>query len=103
MTKCKYCDRDDLRHCYDSDICDEGFAAIGPFLLSRPKAKAGRPVEYAWRDVIDTVCYVLRTGCQWRQIPHDLVKWHAAYRWFRTLARDGTWQRTRAASSARTR
>ncbi len=93
MTKCKYCDRDDLRQCYDSDISDEGFAAIEPFLLSRPKAKPGRPMEYAWRDVIDSIFFVLRTGCQWRQMPHDLVKWWVAYRWFRTLARDGTWRR----------
>jgi transposase len=35
---------------------------------------------------------VLRTGCQWRQIPHDLVKWWVAYRWFRTLSKDGTWR-----------
>lgn len=93
MTKCKYCHGDDLRQCYDSDITDEGFEAILPFLESRPKVKAGRPMEYGWRDIIDSVFYVLRTGCQWRQMPHDLVKWWVAYRWFRRLSRDGTWQR----------
>lgn len=103
MTKCKYCDRDDPRQCYDSDISDEGFAAILPFLASRPKKKPGRPMEYAWRDVIDSILYVLRTGCQWRQIPHDLVKWHAAYRWFRALAADGTWQRIHDALHAQVR
>jgi transposase len=93
VTKCKYCDRDDLCQCYDSDISDEGFEAILPFLESRPKVKSGRPAEYAWRDIIDSVFYVLGTGCQWRQMPHDLVKWWAAYRWFRTLSSDGTWRR----------
>ena len=59
VTKCKYCNRDDLRQCYDSDISDEGFEAILPFLESRPKAKSGRPMEYAWRDIIDSIFYVL--------------------------------------------
>ena len=27
------------------------------------------------------------------RMPHDLVKWWVAYRWFRTLSKDGTWQR----------
>ncbi len=103
MRKCQFCDRDDLRQCYDSDISDEGFAAILPFLESRPKVKSGRPMEYGWRDIIDSIFYVLRTGCQWRQMPHDLVKWHAAYRWFRTLARDGTWQRVHDGLHARIR
>ena len=103
MSNCKYCGRDDLRQCYGSDISDEGFAAIEPFLLSRPKQKAGRPMEYAWRDIIDAVFYVLRTGCQWRSMPHDLVKWWIAYRWFRTLAKDGTWQRIHDGLHARVR
>jgi transposase len=103
VTKCKYCDRDDLRQCYDSDISDEGFAVLEPLLASRPKVKAGRPMEYAWRDIIDTVFFVLRTGCQWRQVPHDLVKWWVAYRWFRTLSRDGTWQRIHDELHARVR
>lgn len=103
MTKCKYCGRDELRQCYDSDITDEGFEAALPFLEARPKAKAGRPVEYRWRDVIDSIFYVLRTGCPWRQMPHDVVQWWAAYRWFRTLARDGTWQRIHDGLHARIR
>lgn len=93
MTICEHCGKDDRRQCYDSDISDEAYAVIEPILAGRPKRKAGRPMEYPWREVIDTILYVLRVGCQWRQIPHDLVKWWVAYRWFRTLGRDSTWQR----------
>lgn len=88
MKKCDYCGGDDLRQCYDSDISDEAFAVIEPILQNRPKIKAGRPVEYPWREIINTIFYLLRTGCQWRQLPHDLVKWWVACRWFRTLGRD---------------
>jgi transposase len=93
VKKCDHCDRDDRRQCYDSDITDEAFAVIEPVLASRPKVKSGRPMEYQWREILDTIFYLLRTGCQWRQLPHDLVKWWVAYRWFRTLTRDGTWRR----------
>jgi len=43
--------------------------------------------------VLDAIFYVLRSGCQWRMIPHDLVPWWTAYRWYRTWAADGTWDR----------
>ena len=37
--------------------------------------------------------YVLRTGCSWRMLPHDLPPWRIAFHYFRTWRRDGTWQR----------
>jgi transposase len=48
---------------------------------------------YGDRQVLDAIFYVLRSGCQWRIIPHGLVPWWAAYRWYRAWIRDGTWDR----------
>ncbi len=45
------------------------------------------------RLVLDTILYVLTTGCPWRAIPHDLAPWWVAYRWFATWSADGTWAR----------
>jgi transposase len=92
VRKCDHCGGDDRRQCYDSDLPDAAFAVIEPILTHRVKIKSGRPMEYGWREILDTIFYLLRTGCQWRQIPHDLVKWWVAYRWFRTLSKDGTWR-----------
>jgi transposase len=92
VTKCDHCGGDDRRQCYDSDLPDAAFAVIEPILAGRAKIKTGRPMGYGWREILDTIFYLLRTGCQWRQIPHDLVKWWVAYRWFRTLSKDGTWR-----------
>ena len=36
---------------------------------------------------------LLRTGCSWRMLPHDLPPWRTAFHYFRTWRRDGTWQR----------
>jgi transposase len=88
VTKCDQCSGDDRRPCYDSDVSDQAFTVIEPILQSRRKIKSGRPVEHDWRDIF----YVLRTGCQWRQVPHDLTRWWVTYRWFRTLIKDGTWR-----------
>ena len=37
--------------------------------------------------------YVLRTGCSWRMLPHDLPPWRIVFHYFRTWRRDCAWQR----------
>ena len=92
MKICDHCGGADRRQCYDSDLPDAAFAVIEPILAGRAKIKSGRPMEYPWLEILNTILYLLRTGCQWRNLPHDLVKWWVAYRWFRTLSKDGTWR-----------
>lgn len=67
------------------------WAVIEPLLPARDPGRGGRPRVYGNRPVLDAIFYVLRSGCQWRMIPHDLVPWWTAYRWYRTWAADGTW------------
>jgi transposase len=66
-------------------------AVIEPLLPARDPRRDGRPRVYGDRLVLDAIFYVLRSGCQWRMIPHDLVPWWTAYRWYRTWLADGTW------------
>ncbi|MGH3197343.1 MAG: transposase [Streptosporangiaceae bacterium] len=42
------------------------FEVIEPILAHRKKIKTGRPMGYPWREIINTIFYLLRTGCQWR-------------------------------------
>jgi putative transposase len=37
--------------------------------------------------------YVVRSGCQWRMLPHDFPHWNTVYGIFWKWRRDGTWQR----------
>lgn len=67
------------------------WSVIEPLLPVRDQRKGGRPRVYEDRLVLDTIFYVLRAGCPWRMVPHDLAPWGAAYRWYRTWAGDGTW------------
>jgi putative transposase len=76
---------------YASDLTDEEWQILAPLLP--PEKPGGRPRKYAMRDVIDGIQYVLRGGCAWRLMPHDLPHWQTAYQTFRAWRRDGTWIR----------
>lgn len=70
---------------------------------TRDQAKGGAPRLYGDRLVLDAILFVLRSGCQWRMIPRDLLPWDAAYRWYRTWQQDGTWDRIHDALRAKVR
>ena len=78
---------------YDTSLTDGEWAVIEPLLPVRDPRRGGRPLKYDRRLILDTILYVLRTGCAWRHVPHDLAPWDAAYRWFAAWTADGTWRR----------
>lgn len=76
---------------YKSDLTDAQWGRIEPLL---PKAKkVGRPREVDLREVLDTLFYQARTGCQWDYLPHDLLPKGTVYAYFAAWQEDGTWQR----------
>jgi transposase len=83
----------DARRCYPSDLSDAGWAVLQPLMPVRDARKGGARRRYDDRLVLDAIFFVLRSGCQWRMIPRDLLPWDAAYRWYRHWRRDGTWDR----------
>jgi transposase len=68
------------------------WAVLQPILPARDLRKGGAPRKYDDRLTLNAIFYVLRSGCQWRMLPHDLMPWDAAYRWFHTWQKNGTWQ-----------
>jgi putative transposase len=58
-----------------------------------PASPQGYNRRYSLREILNGISYVLRTGCAWRHVPHDLPHWEAVYSYFRLWRRDGTWQR----------
>lgn len=49
-----------------------------------------RPADL--REVINAIFYVVKTGCSWRSMPHDLPCWQTAYGYFSSWSKDGTWE-----------
>ncbi|MFJ1548733.1 IS5 family transposase [Streptomyces sp. NPDC088246] len=74
-------------------MTDEMWEIIQPLLPARDLRKGGGMRKYGDRLVLDSVFYVLRSGCRWRMLPRDLMPWDAAHRWFTKWRRDGTWDR----------
>ncbi len=83
------------RESYPSDLSDREWQLLEP-LLPPPKP-GGRPIKYSRREVVNAIRYVLRTGCAWRMLPHDLPPWRATFHYFRTWRRDGSLERVHAA------
>jgi transposase len=69
------------------------WAVLAPLMPVRDPRTGGAARTYDDRLVLDGIMFVLRSGCQWRMIPRDLLPWDAAYRWYRQWSRDGTWDR----------
>ncbi|RFS39337.1 IS5 family transposase [Micromonospora craniellae] len=84
---------DDARSCYPSSLTDAMWAVLAPLLPARDLRKGGRPRVYGDRLVLDSIFYVLRSGCPWRMMPRDLAPADAAHRWFTTWRKNGTWDR----------
>lgn len=79
---------------YPSDLTDSQWMRLEP-LLSEPvegRHAGGRPRKYSLRLVTNAVLYVVKTGCQWRQMPVDFPPWQAVYQQFRTWRLRGTWE-----------
>ena len=70
---------------YPSDLTDEEWGRIAP-LMPRP-GRRGRPREVDFREVINAVRYLVRSGCGWRMLPIHFGAWQTVYGWFRELAR----------------
>ena len=68
------------RQAYPSDLKEQEWKWLEP-ILPNPSTKGsrGRPQEWPLREIINGILYVLRTGCQWRMMPHDLPPWQTVY------------------------
>ena len=76
---------------YPSDLSDAQWEILAP-LIPQPSPQASRePISR--REIVNGILYVLRTGCSWRQMPHDLPNGKTVYHYFRRWNLDGTWQR----------
>ena len=70
---------------YPSDVTDEEWEGLAP-LMPKPGHR-GRPREVDFREVINAVRYLVRSGCGWRMLPIHFGPWQTVYGWFRELAR----------------
>jgi putative transposase len=79
---------------YPTDLKDSEWAILAP--LIPPAKSGGRPREVDMREILNGLLYLLRSGCAWRMLPHDLPVWQTVYEYFAQWRDDGTWERLNA-------
>src|ERR1700759_3361421 len=62
---------------HPSDVSDDEWALIAPYLTLLPEDAKQR--EYPLREAFNGLRYIIKTGAQWRAMPHDLPPWAAVY------------------------
>lgn len=68
---------DTPRAVYASDVTDAEWEFCQPYLtLMKPEAPQR---QYSMREIFNAVRYIVRAGCQWRMMPHDLPPWQVVY------------------------
>jgi putative transposase len=78
------------RKAYLTDLTDDQWIILQP--LIRPAKPGGRPRAVDMREIINTILYLNRTGCQWDMRPHDLLPKSTVYEYVAQWRDDGTWQ-----------
>lgn len=89
------------RRSYPSDLSDAQWAVLEP--LMPPECALGRPREQSLREILNAIFYLLRTGCAWDYLPHDLPPSDTVYGYFRQWQADGRWESIHGALRAQVR
>ena len=80
-----------MRASYQTDMSDAEWKIVEAMMP--PPQKEGRPRKYAFREIINGIFYVQRTGCHWRLLPHDLPPWWTVYFYFRLWSFNKIWEK----------
>ena len=67
----------ETRKPYPSDVSDEEWAFVAPYLTLMPLGAGQR--QHDLREVFNALRFIVRTGLQWRMMPNDLPPWYAVY------------------------
>ena len=84
-----------IRKGYISDLTDAAWNFIEHFI---PRAKSnnttgGRPEKYPKREIINSILYVISSGCRYVDIPHDLPPGGITWKYFNRWSKNGTWKK----------
>lgn len=78
------------RKSYPSDLTDKQWQVIEPLL---PKGKLGGRPASDLREIVNGIFYILKSGAEWRMLPHDLPPWQTVYGYFRRWSQEGVWEK----------
>jgi putative transposase len=81
------------RKAYSTDLTDEQWALLEPILLDyEDRLRPGPERVVDLREVVNTLLYQNRTGCQWALLPHDLLPKSTVHDYFAKWRDNGLFQ-----------
>jgi putative transposase len=80
---------------YPNDLSEEQWAVLKPYVVKPLPAVRGkgRPPKQDFRAEINGMLYVLKTGCQWCQLPKDFPPWKTGYGYLPGQSHECHWVR----------
>lgn len=72
---------------YPSDLTNEQWEKIAEYFPSGNKSKHHK------RNLVEAVMYVVKTGCQWRALPHDYPPYSTVYNFYSRAKKKGIWEK----------
>jgi len=86
------------RKAYVTDLTDAQWRVLKPVVVAfEDRVRPGPEREVDLREVVNTLLYLNRTGCQWRLLPHDLLPKSTVYDYFAKWRDHGVWPKIVAA------
>ena len=83
------------RRAYPSDLSEREWECVKD-LIPEPMP-GGRPAKWARHEIVNAILYILRTGCQWRLLPHDFPPYQTVFYYFRQWRISGLWEKVNTA------
>jgi putative transposase len=78
------------REKYPTDLTDAQWERLSALV---PQAKPGpQPVLHERREIVNAILYVVRSGCPWRMLPHDLPPYRIVFHYFNVWKKEGVWE-----------
>jgi putative transposase len=76
------------RKTYPTDLSEKQWKLLSQMLP--PPEQFGRKRSVNLREIINALCYLARSGCQWRLLPKEFPAWQTVYYYFRKW-RENQW------------
>lgn len=76
-----------MRKKYETDLTDEQWEEIAPLFTNMRKRK------WEKRELVNAVLYLVKTGCQWRNLPHDFPPAFTVHSFYSRARINGLWDK----------
>jgi putative transposase len=84
------------RPTYPTDLNDKQWSRLAP-LFVLPTSTRGRPRTWTYRELVNAIFYLVRSGEAWRLLPHDFPPWQTVYGYYWRWRNSGLWDQLNAA------